>query len=473
MEARTHTFKANARAALADDNLRTALASAKGGFVAKRAGAVEAFPDFEALRERGAAIKDHTLANLDHYLARFTANVSERGGQVHYAGDDAAAREIILGICRDAGARRVIKSKTMAGEEISLNEALEREHELVETDLGEYIIQLAKEPPSHIIAPAVHKTRADITRLFDEHHHHRIDGPLRPAPELVAEARQVLRERFLEADVDISGANFLIADTGTVTLVTNEGNADLGTTLPRVHIVIAGIEKLVPGTEEASTMLRLLGRSATGQDMSAYTTFLTGARRPDDPDGPDEYHVVLLDNGRTGMLGNEFRSMLRCIRCGACMNHCPVYGAVGGHTYGWVYPGPMGQVLTPMFRGLDGTVDLPNACTLNGRCGSVCPVKIPLPDLIRHLRDWQFDAHLGHRTTRWALHAWGWVARRPRLYHPLARIGTRVLRWIGGRRGGAARRMPLAGGWTDARDLPLPSGTTFQAAWRAKRKEDA
>ncbi|WP_440995396.1 LutB/LldF family L-lactate oxidation iron-sulfur protein [Arhodomonas sp. SL1] len=464
MEARTHTFKANARAALADENLRQALAKAKGGFVGKRTDAVAAYPDFEALRERGAAIKDHTLANLDHYLARFSAAVTERGGNVHYAMDAAEARDAILGICRDVEARRVIKSKTMAGEEIGLNEALEREFELVETDLGEYIIQLAKEPPSHIIAPAVHKTRAEITRLFDEHHHQRFDGPLRPAPELVAEARKVLREKFLSADVGISGANFLIADTGTVTLVTNEGNADLGTTRPRVHIVIAGIEKLVPGTDEASTMLRLLARSATGQEISAYTSFLTGAKRPEDPDGPDEYHVVLLDNGRTGMLGNEFRPMLRCIRCGACMNHCPVYSAIGGHAYGWVYPGPMGKVLTPMFRGLDGTVDLPNACTLNGRCASVCPVKIPLPDLIRRLRDWQFDAGLGSRTSRLGLQAWAWVARHPRLYHGLTRVGTRALRLVGGR--GSARRLPLAGGWTGSRDLPLPEGSTFQAAWR-------
>ncbi|WP_435101256.1 LutB/LldF family L-lactate oxidation iron-sulfur protein [Arhodomonas sp. AD133] len=469
MEARTHTFKANARQALADDNLRRALAKAKGGFVGKRAQAVSGFPDFEALRTRGQEIKDHTLAHLDHYLARFTSAVEERGGQVHFAGDAASARETILGICRDAGARQVIKAKSMAGEEIELNEALERELEVVESDLGEYIIQLAKEPPSHIIAPAVHKTREDITRLFDEHHHGRIDGPLRPAPELVAEARRVLREKFLGADVGISGANFLVADTGSVTLVTNEGNADLGTALPRVHIVIAGIEKLVPGMDEASVMLRLLARSATGQEISAYTTFLTGPRSADEPDGPEEYHVVLLDNGRTSMLGNEFRPMLRCIRCGACMNHCPVYSAVGGHTYGWVYPGPMGQVLTPMFRGLDSTVDLPNACTLNGRCGSVCPVRIPLPDLIRRLRDWQFDAHLGSRTSRWALRAWGWVARHPGLYHPLSRLGARAIRLLGGRRG-SARSLPMAGGWTGSRDLPLPTGTTFQAAWQRQRR---
>ncbi len=469
MQARTHTFKANARQALADDNLRRALAKAKGGFVGKRAQAVSGFPDFEALRTRGQEIKDHTLAHLDHYLARFTTAVEERGGHVHFAGDAASAREAILGICRDAGARQVIKAKSMAGEEIELNETLERELEVVESDLGEYIIQLAKEPPSHIIAPAVHKTREDITRLFDEHHHGRIDGPLRPAPELVAEARRVLREKFLGADVGISGANFLVADTGSVTLVTNEGNADLGTNLPRVHIVIAGIEKLVPGMDEVSVMLRLLARSATGQEISAYTTFLTGPRSPDEPDGPEEYHVVLLDNGRTSMLGNEFRSMLRCIRCGACMNHCPVYSAVGGHTYGWVYPGPMGQVLTPMFRGLDGTVDLPNACTLNGRCGSVCPVRIPLPDLIRRLRDWQFDAHLGSRTSRWALRAWGWVARHPRLYHPLASLGARAIRLLGGRRG-STRSLPMAGGWTGSRDLPLPTGATFQAAWQRQRR---
>ncbi len=460
-------FSARARDALANQNLQSALGKAKGGFVDKRASALLDLPDFEALRERGRQIKDHTLAHLDTYLEQFEGNVTAAGGKVHYALDAEAACQTILGICRDAAAQQVIKAKTMAGEEVGLNAALEAEFETIESDLGEYIIQLAKEPPSHIIAPAVHKTRAEITELFDHHHHQRSGGPLRETPDLVDEARQVLREKFLGADIGISGANFLVAETGTITLVTNEGNADLSTSLPRVHIAIAGVEKLVPGMKEVSSMLRLLARSATGQQITAYTTFITGARRAEDLDGPEELHVVLIDNGRTRMLGDEFREMLRCIRCGACMNHCPVYSAIGGHAYGWVYPGPMGAVLTPMFRGLDQSQDLPNACTLNGRCQTVCPVKIRLPYLIRRLRDHAFDQKLGSASGRWGIRTWAWLARRPGLYQIATRMARPVLRLFGR---GSARKLPLAGSWTQGRDLPLPSGGgTFQQQWQRHR----
>ena len=456
-------FSARAKHALADQNLQSAMAKAKSGFVDKRAKALLDLPGFESLRERGRRIKDHTLEHLDVYLDQFERNVNANGGQVHYAADATAARALILQICRDAKAKQVIKAKTMAGEEVSLNEALEREFETIESDLGEYIIQLAKESPSHIIAPAVHKTRAQITSLFDQHHHKRSAGPLRETPDLVNEARQVLRRKFLAADVGISGANFLIAETGSIALVTNEGNADLSTSLPRVHIAIAGIEKLVPRLEDATTMLRLLGRSATGQQMTAYTTFITGAKRDNELDGPETFHVVLLDNGRSRMLGNEFREMLRCIRCGACMNHCPVYSAIGGHAYGWVYPGPMGAVLTPMIQGLDQAKDLPNACTLNGHCQSVCPVKIRLPMLIRRLRDYQFEQSITGSGARWAIRAWGWVARNPRLYHSLTGLGMWLLAHLGR---GSVKRLPLAGGWTKHRDLPLPArGGTFQRQW--------
>lgn len=467
MATRQANFSARAKQALADQNLQAAMAKAKTGFVDKRAKALLDLPAFETLRERGRRIKDHTLAHLDVYLNQFERNVNANGGQVHYAADAAAARAIILQICRDAKAQQIIKAKTMVGEEVAINEALEQEFETVESDLGEYIIQLANESPSHIIAPAVHKTRAQITSLFDQHHHQRSGGPLRDTPDLVNEARQVLRQKFLAADVGISGANFLIAETGSITLVTNEGNADLSTSLPRVHIAIAGIEKLVPRLEDASTMLRLLGRSATGQQITAYTTLISGAKRDDEPDGPEALHVVLLDNGRSRMLGNEFREMLRCIRCGACMNHCPVYSAIGGHAYGWVYPGPMGAVLTPMIQGLDRAKDLPNACTLNGHCQSVCPVKIRLPMLIRRLRDHQFEQSITGLGARWAIHAWAWVARKPRLYRSLTALGMGFLARLGQ---GSLNWLPLAGGWTKHRDLPLPPrGGTFQQQWKERR----
>lgn len=468
MKPTAHRFKVNVRSALDDEQLQGALHKARSGFVERRAQAMLEIPDFEALREQGKQVKEHSLGQLDHYLECFEQQVSARGGHVHWATDAQAACTIIQELCRRSAARRVIKAKTMAGEEIGLNAVLEQAgFEVIESDLGEYILQLAEEPPSHIIAPAVHKSRESIAALFERRHHQREAQPDREVAELVDEARRVLRQRFLTADVGISGANFLVAETGTVVLVSNEGNADLSTTLPRVHIVIAGIDKVVASLTEVTPLLRLLGRSATGQAMSAYTTFITGPRRPGDRDGPHEYHVVLLDNGRTRMLGNEFRPMLRCIRCGACLNHCPVYSTIGGHAYGWVYPGPMGSVLTPLMLGLDASKDLPNACTLNGRCAAVCPVKIPLPDLLRRLRDLQFERRLISRTSRWALRTWGWLARRPRLYHSFTRMAVCLLGLIG-RNQGALTRLPLASGWTASRDLPLPSGNTFQTAWRSR-----
>ena len=471
MEARSHLFKPAAREALKNQDLQQALTRVQEGFVGKRKTLVDQFPDFEGLRERGRRIKDHTLAHLDVYLEQFEAQVQRAGGQVHWAGTQQEAQEIVTGICRRAGAQRVTKGKTMAGEEVQLNEALDAAGlETVETDLGEYIIQLAKEPPSHIIAPAIHKTRQQITDLFNEHHHQgTLKEKLREVPDLVNEARGILREKFLSADVGITGANCLVAETGSMFLVTNEGNGDLTHSLPRVHVAIAGIEKLVPTLDDASTILRLLARSATGQEMTAYTTMVTGPKRAEDTDGPEEFHVVLLDNGRTRMLEGRFREMLRCIRCGACMNHCPVYSAIGGHAYGWVYPGPMGSVLTPMITGLDTTRDLPNACTMNGRCQSVCPVKIPLPDLLRDLREAQHDQGLTSKTTRYGLNVWAWFASRPRIYALMSRLGIGLLGFAGKRRG-RFRRLPFASAWTSARDFPAPQRTTFQAAWRQRRQ---
>ena len=465
----SHRFPDRAGLALADEGLRLALDRARQGFIGNRRKAVDALPEFPALREAARRIKDHTLSNLDLYLERFESQVNASGGQVHWAADAPAARARIIDICREAGARTVTKGKSMVGEEVALNEALEEAGlEVVETDLGEYIIQLADETPSHIVAPAIHKTREEIRDLFAKHH-----APLGLGPpglgnaELVARAREVLRRDFLRADVGITGANFLIAESGSTVIVTNEGNGDLSNTLPRVHIVIAGIEKVLPGYEDLCTVLRLLARSATGQEMSVYTTVSTGPRRSADLDGPEEFHVVLVDNGRSGMLGGEFREMLRCIRCGACLNHCPVYHAVGGHAYGWVYTGPMGSVLTPLIVGLDRAHHLPNACTLNGRCEQVCPMSIPLPSMLRKLRARGFERGLGTRTSRLGLAMWGFLARRPALYRPVAGAVMGVMGWLGRRRG-AFRRLPLAGGWTAVRDLPAPEGETFQRAWRRR-----
>lgn len=462
-------FKSQARAALADVSLREALDKARSGFVDKRARAVALVPEFEALRDEASAIKDHALDNLDSLLQQYEANVQASGGQVHWAETADDAGRLILDICHRAGAHKVAKGKSMAGEEVGLNAALEAGGlEVIETDLGEYIIQLAEEPPSHIIAPAVHKTRGQIAALF-EHHHPDLHQRLTEIPELVNEARRVLRQQFLSADVGITGANLLIADSGSHVLVTNEGNGDLSSTLPRVHIVIAGLEKVVPDLTAATTILRLLGRSATGQQTTAYTSVFTGPRRAGDLDGPEEFHVVLLDNGRSDMLASEFREMLRCIRCGACLNHCPVYSAIGGHAYGAVYPGPMGSVLTPLQWGLREAADLPNACTMNGRCASVCPVRIPLPDLLRKLRARIHREGLDGSRNRGLLAAWGWLVTHPAIYYQVTRWSVRVLAWLG-RGKGRLRKLPLAQGWTHGRDLPLPQGRTFQEQYRRGRR---
>jgi len=463
-------FKRNAARALSDGQLQKALGNVKQGFIDKRRKATEKLPEFEALRDSARDIKNHTLKHLDLYIEAYEGKVKASGGHVHYARDAEEARAVILSICRDAGARTVTKGKSMIAEEIGINGHLEANGIVpVETDLGEYIIQLRDEMPSHIIAPAVHLNATQVEQDFRRVHKH-LD-PKRDLSEpvkLLTEARAVLRERFLAADVGITGANFLIAETGTSVIVTNEGNGDLTQILPKTHIVLASIEKLVPTLEDVSQILRVLARSATGQEISVYTTFSTGPRRVGDADGPENYHVVLLDNGRSSMLGTSFEEMLRCIRCGACMNHCPVYHAVGGHAYGWVYPGPMGAVLTPSLIGVDKAGHLPNASTFCGRCESVCPVKIPLPKLMRHWREREFERHLSPAALRSGLKVWAFFAKRPALYKLAARLGMGALGLLGRRRG-RFRWLPLAGSWTKYRDFPAPQGETFQARWRRER----
>ncbi len=472
MKPMSHDFRARAKRALDDTVLQSALKNLGPGFVQSRRKCADALPEFEALRDLGKEICDHALANLDFYLRRYEEQVTASGGHVHWASTPADACRIVTDICRKADAKKVIRGKSMIGEEVGITEALEAAgFESVETDLGEYILQLAKEPPSHIVAPAIHKSKDEISNLFQEHHADQgFTERQTDRSALVREARQVLRKAFVSADVGITGANFLIADTGSNVIVTNEGNGDLSCTLPRVHIVTAAIDKVIPSVEDAMVLLRLLGRSATGQEITAYMTFTTGPKRAEDEDGPEEYHVVLVDNGRSRMLGNEFRDMLRCIRCGACLNHCPVYGSVGGHAYGWVYSGPMGSVLTPMMVGLDEARDLPNACTLNGRCQEVCPVRIPLPKLLRAHRTRQHEQGLSSGVFRLGLGIWAFFAGHPAIYQFGTRIAM-VLMGALGRRKGTFRRMPLAGGWTQTRDLPAPQGRTFQAAWRERQME--
>ena len=463
-------FQERARQALSDVSLQRAMAKARGGFVDHRRDAVDALPEFDAIRDAARDIKDHVLANLDGYLELYEQKVIENGGQVHWARDADEACRIVAKICKDAEAKTVTKGKSMVSEEIHLNPVLEAAGmTVVETDLGEYIVQLAGETPSHIIAPAVHKTREQITDLFHEHH-----SPLgytdrvTQREALVNEARSVLRERFVAADVGITGANFLVAETGANVIVTNEGNGDLTSCLPRVHIVTAGIEKVIPSLDDLSVLLRVLARSATGQEFSAYTSLYSGPRRTNEMEGPEAYHVVLLDNGRSRLLGGQYQPMLRCIRCGACLNHCPVYGAIGGHAYGWVYSGPMGAVLTPLLNGFDQAMDLPNACTLNGRCKEVCPVRIPLSDLLLKHRLEQHDRRLNTLFGRFLLSAWAWLARRPRMYQGVMALPLWLMHRLGKRRG-VLSRLPGLGGWTDSRDFPIPARRSFLRQWHSRK----
>jgi L-lactate dehydrogenase complex protein LldF len=463
-------FKDNVGKALADDKLQNAMTETGPRFIYKRTKAREALPEFDQLRDQARDIKDHVLDHLDIYLETYEAKVKATGGHVHWAETPDDARAAVLDICRKANARMVTKGKSMISEEIDLNQHLEANGITpVETDLGEYIIQLRNERPSHIIAPAVHLTRDQVEADFRRVHTH-LDPKrdLTEIPALVEEARAELRQKYLTADVGITGANFLIAETGTSIIVTNEGNGDLTQTLPKVHIVLASIEKLVPTLEDATTILRVLARSATGQDFSNYTTFSTGGRRPGDPDGPVEYHVILLDNGRTNVLGTEFQDMLRCIRCGACLNHCPVYNAVGGHAYGWVYPGPIGSVVTPALIGIENAKHLPNASTFCGRCEEVCPMRIPIPKMLRHWREKEFERHLQPTSMRWGLGLWAWMAKRPKLYRKATALAARVLaNQAFGK--GRLKKVPLASGWTEFRDMPAPQGKTFHQLWKERR----
>ncbi len=459
-------FKARIGEKLADVKLQAALRKLQSNFVKGRAERVLELDNFEEIRTAAAAIRDRALNNLDAYLEAFERNAQARGAVVHWAETAADVNRIVCELAAEYQVRKVVKSKSMVSEECNLNDALEAAGiEVIETDLGEYILQLAHEPPSHIVAPVVHKSRDEVSDLFHEKH-----GKPRKTgiAELCREARETLRPHFLSAGMGISGANFIIAETGSTLIVTNEGNGRMVTTLPRVHVAITGIEKVVPTLEDVTTLLRLLPRHGTGQSITNYISVTTGVAQPGEA-GPEHFHIILLDGGRTQLIGSALQEMLRCIRCGACMNHCPVYQNIGGHAYGWVYPGPMGSILTPTYVGLENALDLPHAATLCNQCGVVCPVKIPLPDLLRKLREKQFERGLRPWYENAALALWGWLARHPALYALATSIAVRVLRLMGGRER-LIHVLPLAGGWTGGRDLPAPPGKTFRELYAQRRR---
>jgi L-lactate dehydrogenase complex protein LldF len=475
--------------ALGDAHLRAALGHLATVIGGRRRAAVGSVEDWEELRERARAIKDETLARLDSFLEVFADNAKRAGAHVHWARDAREAADIVLGVLRAARASRVVKSKSMATEEIHLNAALDAAgiHPL-ETDLGEWIIQLAGETPSHIVVPAIHKSRREIAELFSA----KLGTPITDdVGELTRTARRVLREHFAAADAGISGVNFGVAETGTILVLENEGNARMTTSVPRVHIAVMGIEKVVPRLEDLEVFLELLPRSGTGQRLTAYQSLITGVKRTLDGEGPVAVHIVLLDNGRSRLLREPLtRQALACIRCGACLNACPVYRQIGGHAYGSVYPGPIGAIVTPMLGSLRAGAQLPYASSLCAACREVCPVKIDIPALLLRLR-----AEVVEGTTsgtaaqrgpvkrapleRFAFRAFAWVASSPARYTwaaRLGRLGQRVLvenGRIGLASGLLGRLVPPLGAWTAARDLRPLAPRSFRELWRDGDVADA
>jgi L-lactate dehydrogenase complex protein LldF len=457
-----------AKKTLQDAHLQEAYRSSTLRLYNHRLEAMHALPGFERLRDRARAIKQDVIEHLDEYLAQFAESVERQGGKVHWAvtADDVCS--IVRGIAEQAGVREFVKSKTMVGEEVELNHVLESAGiRGIETDLGELIIQLAGERPAHIVAPAIHMTRQDVSNLFVQHlHSERTTEPER----LTAIARRALRESFSRAGLGVSGANFAVAETGTVVLIENEGNIRLATTSPQIHVALVGIEKIIPRLEDLAVFLRLLGRSGTGQKLTAYTSLLTGPRRGGE-DGPQSMHVILIDNGRTTALADKkMREALYCIRCGACLNACPVYRKIGGHAYGWVYSGPIGALVTPEFNGIGKARELPFASSLCGACREVCPVRINIPDLLLHLRaKAQENPAASSRAPRGeglSMRAWAWIVKRPRIYALAGKTARKAQRFWA--RDGWIRSAPIfpISNWTEQRDFPALAPRPFRERWK-------
>jgi L-lactate dehydrogenase complex protein LldF len=457
-----HEFLTATRQALGNSGLQHALGRLAETLGQRNKDAYAALAGSDVLRDRARAIKDAALADLHQHLLTLEQSVRGRGGQVHYAENGAEACRQITEIIRRAGGKDVVKSKSMTSEEIHLNQALEAEGlRVVETDFGEFIIQLAGHRPSHLVAPAVHLSLEEVAEILSRDAGRQLP---RDAARLAQYARGRLRTAFLEADVGITGANFVVAETGTVVLVTNEGNGRLTSSMPRVHIALAGIEKVIPRWADLPVFLKVLARASTGQKLSVYTSLLTGPRRRGDLDGAGEFHLVLLDNGRTDILRGPLRESLFCIRCGACLNACPIYRNVGGHAYGGVYAGPIGAVLTPLYDGLAPNQHLPHASSLCGACQTACPVRIAIPQMLIQLREeLHHQAGTASRGESFVYRLWAWTLRRPRMF----RLLTRVARWAFRRRSGWLSSLPgPARGWTGTRDFPAPARRSFRDWWR-------
>jgi L-lactate dehydrogenase complex protein LldF len=467
MQINSNQFVALADIALNDEALQASVTTGTTNAYTKRIVAMgETSPAHgEALRRQAAAAKRAALHRLPDLLEQAEANLQANGAVVYWATDAAEANRLVLEIAKRHGVRKVAKSKSMVTEETSLNSALEADGiAAIETDLGEYILQLNNEPPSHIVTPVIHKSKASIRDIF-------VDKigmvPTDDAATMAHYAGTQLRQDFLTADMGVSGGNFIIAETGTVCLVTNEGNGRLVTSIPPVHVAVVGIEKIVATLEDYATLTQVLPRSATGQKLTVYTSMLNGPRRADDSDGPEHVYVILVDNGRTGMYAGEYAEALACIRCGACLNACPVYQVTGGHSYGWVYPGPIGAIVTPLLKGLDHASPLPFASTLCGNCQAVCPVAIDIPRMLLSLRRDVVAKGKGGAGWSAGMKAWAQGMASPTLY----RIGGRSVALM--MRGGAPRRMPgVLGGWTKYRTFPRFAKQSFRDQWKNRRKNN-
>jgi L-lactate dehydrogenase complex protein LldF len=464
------------RQALANPTLQRAIYDSTARLMEKRRRSIPPAlaDDFQRWREQAHQIKKHTLEHLDYYLEKLEENVTRNGGRIIYARDAKTAIDFILKLARIKGVGRIVKSKSMTTEEIGLNEHLEHASlDVVETDLGEYILQLAHERPYHIVAPALHKTRYDVADIFSK------TLGVERQEEIEKQtliARRVLRQKFLSAGLGVTGANFLIAASGAVVLVENEGNARLTSSAPRIHVAVAGVEKIIPRAQDLAVFLKILGRSATGQPLTVYTSFLSGPRRKSETDGPEEFYLVLLDNGRTRLMHDPFkRQSLFCIRCGACLNHCPVYRKIGGHNYPWVYSGPIGAILSPQFHGLQQDSWLPYASSLCGACGEVCPVKIDIPKILLELRHEivaEKQKQGSDRLERLAFQAWALAMRNPFLYSLGAFFapkffGASEQSWVQEPPGPLNLIGPLPR-WTSQRDLPVPAPKPFRKLWQER-----
>lgn len=463
------TFYERASDALANPSAHQAIRAGTRRFLVHRASAVAAFPEMDALRDRARLIRAYTLSKLDVFLAEFADNVEANGGCVFWAKNAAEANDYVVTLAGARGVRQVVKSKSMVTEEIELNHALEATGvQVVEGDLGEFIIQLAGEKPSHIIAPVLHKTRVQVGKLFQE----KLNTPYTDDPSALNDlARAHLRDIFLSADMGITGVNFGVAESGTLSLVMNEGNGRFTTTAPRIHVAFMGMERLVPTLADLATMLPVLEISATGQRLTVYNNLITGPRRAGEPDGPEELHVVILDNGRTDTLATEMAEILYCIRCGACLNICPVYQSIGGHAYGSVYPGPLGSVVTPALMGLDHWHELPHASTLCGACKEVCPVRIDIPRLLLQLRDASSSANHSPAWLRVGMRIYGTVAQYPVLFRWGLRIGSVATRLFAKKGWLKTIPSPLSG-WTDHRAFRALAKKSFRQHWIERKSTE-